>query len=414
MIKFEKNALKVIRAIEERGYIAYAFGECVLRAMKGENVLDWDVVTDMPMGKLRDAFSESEMIGDVLRVQSPADKENLDPICDIHSIGKKSFEEFLLSEGVSVLGIATNPNRGNLDPAGGLEDFRRSKALPTSEVDKAFAEKPLKMLDIVRLAANLGLELDGRLVRAIVRNWERLEFANRDYIRDSLIGIITSPNAGKGLTLLKETGLMPIILGPHIAEKTSASEMKAFDILCQNIDQVQVNQDRRLGLLFTCFDAKKAQEAIEGLNFPEPTFTHLMDATREMIKIQFLGNLIDFKKYLCNIGMERYDYLNNLSKAQRIVYDQSTIKIESRLHMMKEIKELNQPVFVSDLVIDEDDLIAEGICTTEDEARELLGYVVAVVHLDRNKNERQHLLKMARKFKKSSFARVTRYVKWLR
>ena len=77
-----------------------------------------------------------------------------------------------------------------------------------------------------------------------------------------------------------------------------------------------------------------------------------------IIDINFLNTDMEFKKFLFKYGNERYNYLHNLSKAMRIVYDQPSLKIESRNYMMKKIISGNEPVFVEDLVIDANDIMA--------------------------------------------------------
>ena len=60
----------------------------------------------------------------------------------------------------------------------------------------------------------------------------------------------------------------------------------------------------------------------------------LKDGVERIIDINFLNTDMEFKKFLFKYGNERYNYLHNLSKAMRIVYDQPSLKIESRNYMM--------------------------------------------------------------------------------
>ena len=213
---------------------------------------------------------------------------------------------------------------------------------------------------------------------------------------------------------MAESGLMSAVFGEEVAKRMNRTEMKDFSMLCENIDKTHQVRIRRLGLLYTVLGKKKAFKAIERMNFDEKTDKYLHDAAEQIHAINFLGDSVSFKRFLIKFGMEEYEYLHNLSKAQRIVYDQPSHKIESRNYQMSTIRTNNEPVFIEDLVIDENDLMEAGIADTPERAREILGYTTAVVHYKPKDNQRDILMKAAKKFSKSKFAVATRYVKWMR
>ena len=150
------------------------------------------------------------------------------------------------------------------------------------------------------------------------------------------------------------------------------------------------------------------------MGFDEKTDKYLHDAVEQIYAINFIGDFMRFKRFLFTFGEEEYSYLHNLSKAQRIVYDHPSHKIESRNFLYDSIKTNNEPVFIEDLVIDENDLMQAGIADTPERARELLGYTTSVVHYRPKNNDRDVLMKAAKKFSRSKFAVKTRYVKWMR
>ena len=90
------------------------------------------------------------------------------------------------------------------------------------------------------------------------------------------------------------------------------------------------------------------------------------------------------------------------------------MKIESRNYMMKEIRNNKEPVFVEDLVIDANDILEAGIVDSAERAEELLDLVIAVVHSNPKNNQRDVLLKMAKKYSRNKIAAKTRYVRWIR
>ena len=112
--------------------------------------------------------------------------------------------------------------------------------------------------------------------------------------------------------------------------------------------------------------------------------------------------------------MERYNYLANLEKAQRIVFDyDSETKIKSKMYLLEEIHALREPIFVEDLAIDGNDLIEAGICEDK-EVGKMLNMLIEKIHIKPNLNKRDELLKLAKLYKRNKLAAWTRGIKWTR
>jgi hypothetical protein len=111
--------------------------------------------------------------------------------------------------------------------------------------------------------------------------------------------------------------------------------------------------------------------------------------------------------------MDRYNYLANLEKAQRIVFDyDSETKIKSKMFLLEEIHALREAIFIDDLTVDAKDLIEVGICDTVEEGEKLLGLVVEKIHLYPLKNKRDEILKLAKQYKKNKLAAAMRGIRW--
>ena len=133
-----------------------------------------------------------------------------------------------------------------------------------------------------------------------------------------------------------------------------------------------------------------------------------------MAKLYFTAQPNELKRFIYERGWDRYQYLANLEKAQRIVFEyHSDTKIQSKMYMIDEFKRKGEAVFAEDLAIDANDLIEAGICTP-DNAGKMLSMLVETIHVKPNMNNYKELLQLAKKYKKSKFAAMTRGVKWLR
>ncbi len=276
---------------------------------------------------------------------------------------------------------------------------------------KMFLE-PYWMLEIMDLLANKSYELDEESVTKIAKN-TRAEFdIDDDRVLDYFCSIMTGVNTGKALKAMAECNLIHLILG-DLAKRFSRVQVEHFYILADNIDKTHRVLERRLGLFYRILSKKDAIKAIELLPYNSKITQHLTDAVIQMDTLHFMREKTELKTFLLNHGMERYDYLHDLSKAERIVYDMADTKIQNRIHMLEQINTYNEPIFVEDLAIDAKDLIEYGICT-EEEAPELLELVVPYVHKVPKFNTKKLLLKQAKKLSKSKIRRAFRGVRWIK
>ncbi len=429
MIKFDKDVLKALQTLEKEGFETYAAGECVRDQLLGQKVYDWDLFTKAPLSTLQQIFPEAEVLdaqGEKIRLdftyEVPAKEEGeaavvegcIADVCTFDG----SIEDALGAMGFTVNALADNPDRALVDPYGGRADLKAKLIRTIDSPARLFQEAPIRMLEAVRLAAELDFDLHKSVFEAIGQFWrplmEQVDRGDVKAVREEFEALLVSDHAGKGLKMLTGSGLMAVILGEDIAGSMSMSDTNAFKTVCQHIDQTKPVRTRRLGLVYTAITKKRALPAIARLQFDAKTAQHLKDGVERVIDINFLNTEMEFKKFLFQYGKDRYNYLHNLSKAMRIVYDQPSLKIESRNYMMKKIVSGNEPVFVEDLVIDANDIMEAGITDSSEKASALLELVVALVHKNPANNHRDVLLKYAKKYSKNKLAAKTRYVKWVK
>lgn len=432
MIKFDKDVLNTLKLLEKAGFETYAAGECVRDHFLGLKVYDWDLYTRATLAEMQALLPEGEVFSESKQIcrmdftyEVPPKEEGESPSIDGSILDIKHFdgaiEDLLRGMAFTMNAMADNPDRQFIDPFSGRDDIKAKLVKTTGDPQQIFAEKPVRMMEAVKLAAENDFDLHKSVFDAIGPNWRKLmnlvdmgDVRIVKAVRKEFEEIVTSEHAGKGLKMLTGSGLMAVIWGEEIASKMSMSDSNAFKTVCNNIDKTKQVKDRRLGLVYTALKEKKALAAVERLQYDKKTKTHLIDGIKYNISINFLNTDMEFKKFLHQIGKERYMYLHNLAKAMRIVYDQPTTKVESRNYLLQKITLNKEPVFAEDLVIDTNDIMEAGITDNPERAKELLELVVALVHKNPVNNNRDVLLKYAKKYHKSKLAAKMRYVKWLR
>lgn len=426
MIKLPKEVSQALKTLKESGFEAYAAGACVRESMMGKNPLDWDIITSAGLDDLETLFPQAQVFSksrSILRIDKTTGGNEDGIILDISTFCKKegetlrpcqdaSVEEDLKTRHFTVNAIADDPSGAVKDPFKGRDDIKNKLIRPIGDAEAVFKEDPILMMEAVLLAAELDFDIPKTVYDAMIQASPLLIQAKVSHRRELLKEIIVSEHAGKGLRMLAGAELMPALIG-EAALKMSARQRELFRDLADGIDKLKPVAERRLGLFYQCFE-KKGLEAIELLEYDEKTHQHLVDGMTQMEKIYFIRDKIELKKYIYQVGMERYDYVHNLAKAHRIVYPQGNVKVQNRHYMLEDILANKEPIFVEDLAIDETDILEAGITDSPERAAYLLSLLPAVVHGRPSQNKKDKLLVYARKFHKSKIRTTFRGVKWLK
>lgn len=426
MIKLPKEVHRVIKTLEGEGWDTYAVGGCVRDSLLGLAPTDWDLATKAEMEVVLGLLPEAGILSEKYHVvRIPLDGGNID-IVTFRKEGPytdrrrpdwtqrvETIEEDLVRRDFTINAIADNPERPIVDPFGGREDLRNRLIRCVGEPEQRFNEDPLRMLRAVRLAAELGFDLHKSVYEGIVACRDLAAELSKDRIRGEFQRLINGEQAGKGLRMLMGTGLLSVVIGEEAAGRMSRRELENYETLTENIHKTMRVPERRLGLFYTALEEARALKALAYLEYSGKMDQCLKDAVLLTQQVYFLSNKYDLKRFLIRHGMERYEYLHNLTKAQRIVYDYDEHKIMARTVILEDIYKYKEPVFVEDLAITGQDLLDAGIAEGEKIGKILL-MLVDVVHMKPNLNTREQLMKYAKSFSKSRISAATRNIRFIK
>lgn len=448
MIKLPKEVNGVLKTLESKGYESYVVGGCIRDSLIGLKPLDWDITTTATLSALTQIFPEAQVLSEeysVIRLifshvqeyvsmETAEIQENPDAleealVVDIATSRVEGvYSDYIRPDSVTFTesvvedlerrdftmnAIAYNPQRTLADPYEGRQAIKEKQIKVIGVPAVRFEENPIRMLRAVRFAAELDFNLEPSVYEAILDKAPLLLQIPIESIRNQFEKIIVSQNTGKGLNLLMETGLMTYVLGPEVFNSLSNKELGNLNTYVDNIDKAKAVRLRRLALFYKSFDLKRAIPAIEYLKFNGKDEHALLDGVHLVDKLYFLTNKYEMKKFMVDYGMQRYEFLDNLSKAQRIVYDLPVNRIYSRQYILDNIKECNEPIFVEDLAIDGNDIIQEGIASGEDIGK-LLNMLLDIVHMKPNLNTKEDMLSYARQFSKNKIAASLRKIRFIR
>ena len=422
MIKLPKEIQQIMNKLTAAGYDVYCAGQCITAGEIGEEPQDWDLYTDCPQKEFREMFPDGEALGarttrlDHTEYVEYDDLNIADQyegiIADVVTM-KGTMEEQLDVYDFTCEAIAQNPQKPLIDPHGGMADIRKKLLRPAGDVEERFRKSPIKILRALRYVGLYGFDLTRELSEIIARNADLLKQADKEEVLYEFALIINGNHAGKFLKMLKGLGLLPGIIGDE-GQAGDRRERSDYDILSDNIDRIKHIPLRRMGLFYICFD-HRYKKAVQYLPHEELDMEYLLDAKKFLPKLYFSADETSLKRFIYKCGdWDKYNFMDKLSKAQVIVYDYNNMRITGRDEVLKKVLHERQPIFAEDLRIDADDIIEAGITDDPERADELWHMLPDVVHEDPALNDREKLLKFAKKFHKSRFRAAFREVKWLR
>jgi len=111
---------------------------------------------------------------------------------------------------INAMAISLNPeNFGELiDPFSGLEDLKNKIIRTPLDPDETYSDDPLRMMRAIRFASQLDFKIDCGSFEAIKRNAYRIGIVSMERIMDEFNKILLAPVPGKGLKMLRASGLL--------------------------------------------------------------------------------------------------------------------------------------------------------------------------------------------------------------
>ncbi len=248
----------IARTLENKGFEAYLVGGCVRDLLLGKKPRDWDITTNAAPEKIQEMFKESfyeNEFGTVGVVTGNTDDETLKVVevtpyrregaysdkrrPDSVVFGGK-LEEDLKRRDFTINAIALRLGKEArageyatdiVDLYEGQADLQRKIVRTVGNPEERFAEDALRLIRAVRIAVEIGFEIDAETRRAIKKSSLDLRHIAMERIRDEFVRILMSDSPKKGLEILTELGILPLLLPELLEGKGIAqNQAHAFDV----------------------------------------------------------------------------------------------------------------------------------------------------------------------------------------
>lgn len=248
-MKLNEAVVKIVRLLEDKGFEAYVVGGAVRDALIGTSSKDWDITTNakpedvlpllaesfydnnfgtvMVAGKhlkaqfaLPDDLCDDEEIFDITTYRSEAaysDKRRPDSVT-----WGKSIEEDLKRRDFTINAIAIKVKSGKdksekyeveiVDPYGGEKDIKDKVIKAVGKAEERFEEDALRILRAVRIAAQLGIEIEKLTLAAMKEKVQNLKEISWERIGAELMKIFASNHAADAVQIMANTGILEVVM----------------------------------------------------------------------------------------------------------------------------------------------------------------------------------------------------------
>lgn len=438
---------KIVKKLAASGFEVAIVGGAVRQMLRGEKITDWDLTTDAKPEQIQKLFEKSFYNnrfgtvgvpipdGQVVQIttyrteEKYTDRRHPDVI-----VWGKNLEEDLKRRDFTINAMALRKvESGKLkvesfvlvDPFDGQKDFKDKIIGAVGEPDKRFAEDALRLLRAVRFATVLNFSIEKKTQTAIKKNAALLSAISGERIRDELFKIVESDNAADGILMLKDLGLLTIIL-PELdvcfsVEQKSPKRHHIFDVgthcvlslkNCPSGDTIT----RFATLLHDIGKAKVAKVTEEGVRtfynhevvggYQAKKIADRLHISREQKdKLYKLVRYHQFsvderqtdkalRRFIRNIGVDIIEDMMDLRIGDRLgggLQQPESWRLKLFRQRLKEV--LTKPFTVADLKINGNDIMRVLGIEPSPEVGKILNELFEEVADDKTKNTKDYLLK---------------------
>lgn len=261
-----KEVQYVSNTLENAGFEAYLVGGCVRDLLIGKTPKDWDLTTNAHPDQIQALFPEDDTFcnndfGTVGVKNEETDDERLKVIevtpyrtesgySDARRPDKVEFgvslEEDLKRRDFTVNAIAYRIKDENLvDLFDGLEDIKKKRLRTVGNAHDRFTEDALRMMRVVRLAAQLNFAIEAGTMTSITQNNQQLSRISIERISDEFTKIINSDTPMQGIVFLERLGMIEYIL-PEIKDAIGCQQggIHAYDVYEHLLRTLQAAADK--------------------------------------------------------------------------------------------------------------------------------------------------------------------------
>jgi poly(A) polymerase/tRNA nucleotidyltransferase (CCA-adding enzyme) len=443
MLRIPRVVKEFSSFFSEAGHECYLVGGAVRDMLLGRRVQDFDIATDalpeevmklfrrviptgIQHGTVTVLFKGRRFEVTTFRI----DEEYRDGRRPESVTFSPSIEEDLKRRDFTINAIAYDLKKHRLlDPHEGRRDLKARLIRAIGEPVKRFEEDGLRPIRACRFAAQLGFAVEQRTFSSIRRCIDTVKMVSPERIRDELIRILEAPTPSVGFSLLNDCGLLALIMPELTAcQQVDQGELHRYDVyhhLLYSCDAApQDNLVVRLAALLHDLgkpqtlsissgreihfhrheqvSAELAENILRRLRFPNrivKRVSHLI--AQHMFHYEDHWSDAAVRRFIARVGEENIPDILALRRADQLAMVGSRFVSGSLIALEKRIEEVlakDRALKLEDLAIDGNDLMRELGIPSGPKVGTILNALLESVLDDPSQNQREKLLKIAKKF----------------
>lgn len=383
----------VIGKIRDAGYEAFAVGGCVRDTLLGRTPEDWDVTTSARPEAVKAIFERTVDTGlqhgtvTVLKNRKGYEVTTYRIDGEYHDGRHPDSVEFtpnlledLKRRDFTINAMAYSHETGIVDEFGGMEDLKAGIVRCVGRPEDRFTEDALRLLRALRFSAQLGFEIEESTYAAIKTIAPNLAKVSKERVQAELTKLLLSAHPER-ILLLKETGL-------------SAQIVPGFDAvfapaLFSKLSRLPAEKSLRWAGFLLCQSTKQAEAVLKGLKMDNETIgnvSRMIEGAKETLPLE---------KPAVRRAMSRYTPYQ-LEGALKLKELMGSPDAEEIRRLREEIIRDGDCVSLKELAVKGRDLLEAGV-ERGPMVGEILNHLFDLVLLHPEKNDREFLLKEARR-----------------
>ena len=444
LINIPNNVQFIIDTFYKNNYEAFMVGGCVRDCLLGLTPKDYDITTSA-LPNITESLFEKTIPTGIKHgtITVVLDNENLE-VTTYRTEGNyldnrhpesvefvSNIKEDLSRRDFTVNALAYNNKEGLIDYFNGIDDIKNKTIKAVGDPNKRFQENALRMLRAIRFSCQLGFKIDDSTYAAIKSNYKLIKNISIERIRDELCKILTSDNPCDGLNLLKDTGILEIIIPEiyNLVGYTPLCNNHNRDVFNHTLNVISNTSNNdlilRLSALFHdvgklntlkqlpnghCYFPGHAQEGaiickpiLSRLKFDNNTIDKVSKIIYDhlVLDVNYMPNDGEIKRLLIRVGSENIFTLFELQKADiNSLWDPVPFlkKVDYISDRVKLILKNKEPLYIKDLAVTGSDLMTHLNIKPGKIIGEILTFLLEKVLDDKTLNTKDNLLKISENF----------------
>ena len=450
--KIPAEVINICKKITDKGFKTYLVGGSVRDLILERGVKDWDITTEAKPEEIVKLFEEAFYDNEFGTVGIPAEIEGKDHVIEIttfrtevsfspsHKPEKiswgKTIEEDLSRRDFTINAIALSigfkdgkTEEKIIDPYKGKEDIENKILKAVGDPNLRFKEDALRLLRAIRIATELQFKIEEKTWKKIKEDANLITHISGERIKTELLRILGNKNAYEGVLLLKDSGLLAIII-PELMEGVGVSQARPgrhhtedvfthnilslkycpsdkslvkFAALLHDVGKPRVASKDNEGLVIfhnhEVVGAKMAKEISERLRFSNKEKEKVETLIRwHMFSVNENQTDSAIRRFIRKVGVENVEDMMDLRIGDRLGGGTQTAESWRLKLFRKKVEEQLKPApySINDMAINGNDIMKELNIKPGPLIGKILNELFEETDEDLSKNKREYLLNRAK------------------